>query len=66
MVVERNDGVAKQVAINVEGIPFQFTNALHIDQNTGVVYFTDIDTIFHRWYVSPIYLLFFPFFFYFF
>ncbi|RVX16281.1 Protein strictosidine synthase-like 10 [Vitis vinifera] len=41
--------VAKQVAISAEGVPFRFTNALDIDQNTGVVYFTDTSTIFQRW-----------------
>ena len=51
MVVGRNGGVAKQLAISTEGVPFQFTNALDIDQNTGVVYFTDTSTIFQRWYV---------------
>ncbi|XP_003635414.3 protein STRICTOSIDINE SYNTHASE-LIKE 10, partial [Vitis vinifera] len=49
LVVGRNGGVAKQVAISVEGVPFRFTNALDIDQNTGVVYFTDTSTIFQRW-----------------
>ncbi|XP_019078101.2 protein STRICTOSIDINE SYNTHASE-LIKE 10 [Vitis vinifera] len=49
LVVRRNGGVAKQVAISAEGVPFRFTNALDIDQNTGVVYFTDTSTIFQRW-----------------
>ena len=57
MVVGRKGGVAKQVVISVEGVPFQFTNALDIDQNTEVVYFTDTITIFQRWYVSSIYFL---------
>ena len=65
LVVERNGGVAKQVAINAEGVPFRFTNALDIDQNTGVVYFTDTSTIFQRWYVSSIYSLLYRFFFFF-
>ena len=51
MVVERNGGVAKQLAISTEGVTFRFTNALDIDQNTGVVYFTDTNTIFQKWYV---------------
>ena len=51
MVVGRNGGVAKQFTISNEGVPFQFPNALDIDQNTGVVYFTDTNTIFQRWYV---------------
>ncbi|KAJ9707535.1 hypothetical protein PVL29_002531 [Vitis rotundifolia] len=49
LVVGHNGGVAKQVAISAEGVPFRFTNALDIDQNTGVVYFTDTSTIFQRW-----------------
>ena len=32
MVVGRNGGVAKQLAISVEGVSFRFTNALDIDQ----------------------------------
>ena len=51
MFVGRNDGVAKQLAISAERVPFRFTNALDIDQNTGVIYFTDTSTIFQRWYV---------------
>ena len=51
MVVGRNGGVAKQLTISTEGVPFQFPNALDIDQNAGVVYFTDTNTIFQRWYV---------------
>ena len=63
LVVGRNGAVAKQVAISAEGVPFRFTNALDIDQNTGVVYFTDTSTIFQRWYVSSIYSLLYRFFF---
>ncbi|KAJ9691613.1 hypothetical protein PVL29_013720 [Vitis rotundifolia] len=37
LVVGHNGGVAKQVAISAEGVPFRFTNALDIDQNTGIV-----------------------------
>ena len=33
MVVGRNGGVAKQLAISVEGVLFRFINALDIDQN---------------------------------
>ena len=49
MVVGRNGGVAKQLVISTERVPFQFTNALDIDQNIGVAYFTDTSTIFQRW-----------------
>ena len=51
MVVGRNGGVAKQLAISAEGVPLQFINALDIDQNTRVVYFIHTSTIFQRWYV---------------
>ena len=51
MVVGRNGGVAKQLAISVEGVPFRFTNALYIDQDTEMIYFTDTSTIFPRLYV---------------
>ena len=51
IVVGRNGGVAKQLAISAEGVLFWFTNALDIDQNTGIVYFTDTNTVFPRWYV---------------
>lgn len=51
MVVGRHGGIAKRVVASVEGVPLQFTNALDIDQNTGIVYFTDTSTKFQRWYV---------------
>ncbi|KAH9704316.1 protein STRICTOSIDINE SYNTHASE-LIKE 10 [Citrus sinensis] len=48
MVVGRNGGPAKQLASSAERIPFRFTNALDIDPNTGVVYFTDSSMYFQR------------------
>ncbi|KAF5189326.1 Strictosidine synthase, partial [Thalictrum thalictroides] len=48
MKVGRNGGVATQLASSAEGRPFRFTNALDIDQETGVVYFTDSSTRFQR------------------
>ncbi|KAH9704302.1 protein STRICTOSIDINE SYNTHASE-LIKE 10 [Citrus sinensis] len=48
MVVGRNGGPAKQLASSAERIPFRFTNALDIDPNTGVVYFTDRSMYFQR------------------
>ncbi|PIA40891.1 hypothetical protein AQUCO_02400153v1 [Aquilegia coerulea] len=48
MRVERNGGVARQLASSAEGIPFRFTNALDIDQVTGVVYFTDSSSRYTR------------------
>ncbi|XVE74454.1 hypothetical protein DITRI_Ditri12bG0018600 [Diplodiscus trichospermus] len=44
-------GVAQQLATAAEGVPFKLTNALDIDTNTGVVYFTDSSVIFQRRYV---------------
>lgn len=43
-------GVAQVLANSSEGIPFRFTNGLDIDNNTGVVYFTDSSIIFQRRY----------------
>ncbi|EXB44955.1 Strictosidine synthase [Morus notabilis] len=41
-------GVAHQVATSAEAIPFGFANALDIDSQTGVVYFTDSSTVYQR------------------
>ncbi|MQL86027.1 hypothetical protein Taro_018561 [Colocasia esculenta] len=45
-------GPATQLAIAAEGTPFRMTNAIDIDQQSGVVYFTDSSTRFQRrdWY----------------
>ena len=51
MVVGRNGGVAKQLAISAKGVPFRFINALDIDQDSRIVYFTDMNIIFQRWYI---------------
>ncbi|KAK6242547.1 hypothetical protein SCA6_007936 [Theobroma cacao] len=48
LLVGRSGGVAQQLATSAEGVPFKFTNALDIDTNTGVVYFTDSSIIFQR------------------
>ncbi|XVF43362.1 hypothetical protein PTKIN_Ptkin02bG0034400 [Pterospermum kingtungense] len=48
LVVGPDGGVAQQLATSAEGVPFRLTNALDIDTNTGVVYFTDSSTIFQR------------------
>ncbi|KAK8336031.1 hypothetical protein V6Z11_A09G094900 [Gossypium hirsutum] len=45
-------GVAQVLANSSEGIPFRFTNGLDIDNNTGVVYFTDSSIIFQRRYAD--------------
>ncbi|MQL96629.1 hypothetical protein Taro_029314 [Colocasia esculenta] len=41
-------GVAAQVATAADGEPFRFTNGIDIDQENGVVYFTDSSTLFQR------------------
>ncbi|KAM7258512.1 hypothetical protein ACFE04_014253 [Oxalis oulophora] len=46
--VGRNGGVATHLVSSAEGIPFRLTNALDIDEHTGVVYFTDSSAIFQR------------------
>ena len=51
MIVGHNGRVAKQLVISTEGVPFWFANALDINQNSEVVYFSNTITIFHRWYV---------------
>lgn len=43
-----NGGIAQQLAVSAEGIPFWFTNALDINPITGMVYFTDSSTIYQR------------------
>ncbi|CAA0812821.1 Protein STRICTOSIDINE SYNTHASE-LIKE 10 [Striga hermonthica] len=48
LVVGPNGGQASPVSTAVDGVPFGFTNALGIDQNSGVVYFTDSSTRFTR------------------
>ena len=51
MVVGCNGRVVKQLVISVERVPFRFTNALDIDQDTEIVYFTYTSTVFRKWYV---------------
>ncbi|XP_078439644.1 protein STRICTOSIDINE SYNTHASE-LIKE 10-like isoform X2 [Wolffia australiana] len=48
LVVGRSGGLAKQVATAAEGQPFLFTNGVDVDQKTGIVYFTDTSSLFHR------------------
>lgn len=38
----------RTVAAQADGVPFGFTNGLDIDQFTGVVYFTDSSSKYHR------------------
>ncbi|XP_062111249.1 protein STRICTOSIDINE SYNTHASE-LIKE 10-like [Humulus lupulus] len=48
LMVGPSGGVAQQVATSANGSPFGFANALDIDTQTGVVYFTDSSTLFQR------------------
>ncbi|KAK6124854.1 hypothetical protein DH2020_041388 [Rehmannia glutinosa] len=48
LVVGPSGGLASPVAKEVDGVAFGFTNSLDIDQNSGVVYFTDSSTRFPR------------------
>ncbi|KAL6498523.1 hypothetical protein OROHE_026620 [Orobanche hederae] len=48
LVVGPNGGQASPVATELDGVAFGFTNALDIDQSSGVVYFTDSSTRFTR------------------
>ncbi|KAK4263692.1 hypothetical protein QN277_029074 [Acacia crassicarpa] len=47
LVVGPRGGVAKQLAISAfHGAPFKFVNDLDIDEQTGVIYFTDSSTVY--------------------
>ncbi|KAJ7943251.1 Strictosidine synthase [Quillaja saponaria] len=48
LVIGPSGGVAKQLATSADGIPFRFPNALDIDPQSGVVYFTDSSILFQR------------------
>ncbi|KAL3353936.1 hypothetical protein AABB24_018553 [Solanum stoloniferum] len=48
LVVGPNGGLATQVAKFAQGVPFGFTNSLCIDQNHGVLYFTDSSITYSR------------------
>ncbi|KAB1212814.1 Strictosidine synthase 1 [Morella rubra] len=41
LVVGPDGGPATQLATGTEGVPFQFLDALDVDQGTGVIYFTE-------------------------
>ncbi|XP_068647405.1 protein STRICTOSIDINE SYNTHASE-LIKE 10-like [Aristolochia californica] len=47
-------GLATQVAGEAEGEHFRFTNGLDIDQQNGIVYFTDSSTQYQRWYLIAV------------
>ncbi|RVW17119.1 Protein strictosidine synthase-like 10 [Vitis vinifera] len=47
-VVGPKDGRIIQLATAAEGVPFLFLNAVDVDQETGIVYFTDASARFQR------------------
>ncbi|KAM5567558.1 protein STRICTOSIDINE SYNTHASE-LIKE 10 [Rosa sericea] len=46
--IGRNGGRPQQLATSLNGVPFRFLNALDIDSQTGIVYFTDTSTAYQR------------------
>ncbi|KAM7263739.1 hypothetical protein ACFE04_001422 [Oxalis oulophora] len=48
LTVGRNGGVARSLASSFNGVPFKLTNAFDIDEQTGIIYFTDSSKIFQR------------------
>ncbi|XP_038688094.1 protein STRICTOSIDINE SYNTHASE-LIKE 12-like [Tripterygium wilfordii] len=48
LVVGQNGGLAIQLAISADGVPFRFTDGLDVDQQTGIVYFTDASSVYPR------------------
>uniref|UniRef100_UPI0005C9504E protein STRICTOSIDINE SYNTHASE-LIKE 10-like n=1 Tax=Fragaria vesca subsp. vesca TaxID=101020 RepID=UPI0005C9504E len=46
--IDRNGGHPQQLATSLHEVPFRFTNALDIDSETGIVYFTDTSTVYQR------------------
>lgn len=48
LVVGPTGGPATPLVSAAEGVPFRMTNAIDIDQRSGLVYFTDSSTRFQR------------------
>ncbi|XP_020254565.1 protein STRICTOSIDINE SYNTHASE-LIKE 10-like isoform X2 [Asparagus officinalis] len=48
MIVSEGDKFAKQIVTQAQNTPLKFTNGLDIDQDTGIVYFTDSSARFQR------------------
>ncbi|CAL9748346.1 unnamed protein product [Musa acuminata subsp. burmannicoides] len=48
LAVGPTGGAAELLAASAEGVPFNFTNGVDVDQKTGVVYFTDSSTQYQR------------------
>lgn len=51
MRVGRRGGLAEAVATEAGGAPLNFVNAVEVDQETGLVYFTDSSATYQRRYV---------------
>lgn len=41
VVIRPGGGPGKQLATSAEGVPFGITDGLEVDQETGIIYFTD-------------------------
>lgn len=52
MVVRPGETIARVVATEAGGIPLRFTNSVEIDEESGIVYFTDTSTRYQRRYVD--------------
>lgn len=45
-VKSSSDTQGAEVATSAEGLPFRFLNGLDVDQQTGIVYFTDYSSVY--------------------
>lgn len=48
LVAGPKGGLMRSLASSANGVPFNFTNGLDVDQETGEVYFTDSSTNYQR------------------
>nr|AEY82399.1 strictosidine synthase [Vinca minor] len=46
-VVGAEGGYSTQLSTSVDGVPFKWLYAVTVDQTTGLVYFTDVSSIYH-------------------
>ena len=53
LTVGYGDKFATPIVTHVQGLPLHFTNGLEIDQQNGIIYFTDSSTRFRRRYCPP-------------
>lgn len=58
-VVGPSGGVAKLLATSAgdNAAPFKFLNGLDVDDQTGVVYFSESSTVYQRRYLIPLFAL---------